>query len=148
MAMAMTLVLAACGNDKDYEHLKTDIVGFWCDVDGPEYVQTESGGYYRLYEFTKTGGLYYHEPNGSLSVWYPASYEITDDILNVDGARCRITIENDILTMAYDSGESKYRRMTVEEVCSYGVYAQDADFFSQQEPYLESMTGDTAADTE
>ena len=41
MAFVMMISLTACSSDKQkkYEQLKTDIVGVWCDIDGPEYIE-------------------------------------------------------------------------------------------------------------
>ena len=52
MAFVMMISLTACSSDKQkkYEQLKTDIVGVWCDIDGPEYFENEGNPYYKLYE--------------------------------------------------------------------------------------------------
>ena len=41
MTFVMMISLTACSSDKQkkYEQLKTDIVGVWCDIDGPEYFE-------------------------------------------------------------------------------------------------------------
>ncbi len=138
MAAAIMLVLTACNEDKpDYEKLKTDIIGVWCDIDGPEYVEDGEDSYYRLYEFTSDGQLIYHMPRNMMSYYNDASYEITDDIMTVSGGgRCRISIENDILTMIQDNGSSDYRRMTLDEVTSYGAVCRDDGLYKQQESLI------------
>ena len=101
MAFVMMISLTACSSDKQkkYEQLKTDIVGVWCDIDGPEYFENEGNPYYKLYEFTSEGGLIYHTPMAMGSVYTEDTYEISDDFLTVgNGAKCRIEIDNDVLT--------------------------------------------------
>ena len=118
MAFVMMISLTACSSDKQkkYEQLKTDIVGVWCDIDGPEYFENEGNPYYKLYEFTSEGGLIYHTPMAMGSVYTEDTYEISDDFLTVgNGAKCRIEIDNDVLTMIYNGGSSQYRKMSMEE---------------------------------
>lgn len=133
MASVMMIVFAGCGNDKNgYESLKTDIIGVWCDTDGPEYVENNGSPYYRLYEFTSDGRIIYHMPQDLGSVYSESNYEIRDDFLDVDGSLCKISIENDILTMTNNAGSSQYRRMSLEEVCDYGVVCIDNELYQQQ----------------
>ena len=144
MAFVMMISLTACSSDKQkkYEQLKTDIVGVWCDIDGPEYFENEGNPYYKLYEFTSEGGLIYHTPMAMGSVYTEDTYEISDDFLTVgNGGKCRIEIDNDVLTMIYNGGSSQYRKMSMEEVCNFGVYYIDADNYQKQLDYLGLLYG-------
>lgn len=144
-AVMLMMLLTACGEDKpDYESIKTDIIGVWCDVDGPEYEVDADGGHYRLYEFTPDGRIIYHMPDEIYgSVYYEDTYTINNDLLSVSGSMCRLSIENDILTMTFDSGHSDYRRMDIPEICEYGVICIDDELFRRQDYYLK--TGEVVA---
>lgn len=146
--LLMLTVLAACSSDRpDYEALKTDIIGVWCDPDGPEYEEINGVGFFRLYEFTPDGQLIYHMPSAAMPTYFQdAKYEIRDDILDVDGQMCRIKIENDILTMTFDGGHSDYRRMDIPEICEYSIICANNDLFAQQQEYLASQQDDAAAE--
>ncbi len=151
-ATAMLLVLTACGSDKpDYEQLKTDIIGVWCDVDGPEYVpmEDESLSYYRMYEFTENDRLIYHMPDSFYGSYYTESaYSITDDIMTVDEkSRCKISIENDILTMTYNDGYSQYRRMTPVEAYEYGAICIGEAAYAELDEYLTPDDNEAVSET-
>jgi len=144
MALFMMIGLTACSSDKQkkYEQLKTDIVGVWCDIDGPEYVENDGNPYYKLYEFTSAGQVVYHTPMEMGSVYTQDTYEINDDFLTTaQGGTYRIEIENDVLTMIYNGGQSQYRRMSMEEVCNFGVYYIDEDNYQKQLDYMGLLYG-------
>ncbi len=135
---ALMLTLAACGQNKqDYEKLKTDIVGIWCDINGPEYFENDGDPYYQIYEFTSGGMLAYHIITPNIASYYDFSYELRDNFLDIDGQMCKVSIENDILTMTNDSGDTKYRRMSMEEVCNFGVVYLDSDNYYKQLEYTD-----------
>ena len=146
MAFTIILVCAACGENKvDHEHLKTDIIGIWCDINGPEYNE-ESDCYY-IYEFTDTN-IIYHTPQQGISIYNEQGYEIRENILDVEGAMCRISIENDVLTMSFNDGASQYRRMTVEEVTKYGVICIGDELYEKQKPLIIGSAEQTTAASE
>lgn len=142
-ASAVMLMLTACVDFSSYEHLKTDIVGMWCDPDGPEYVEHEKGNFYIMYEFTDDGKLYHHRSFDGYTMFTEANYSISDNLLDVDGQKCRIKIENDVLTMIYDGGSSDYRRMTADEATYYGVLAKGNPMRSEQESAYNSANETT-----
>jgi len=160
LLMALMLTFAACGQDKvDYEKLKTDIVGIWCDINGPEYLEDDNGNpYYQIYEFTSGGKLAYHIITPSIASYQDIKYTLRDNFLDIDGSMCKVSIdENDILTMTNDNGDTKYRRMTMEEVCNFGVIYLDDDNYMAQIDYTDAFTknwpgaaasDDTEAETE
>ncbi|MCM1577630.1 MAG: hypothetical protein NC078_02370 [Ruminococcus sp.] len=140
-AIALSLIVfTGCKREEDkskYDYLKTDIVGAWCDETGPEVVETEGGTARRIYEFTSSGKVYYYfcyEDMGA--VYIDGDYTIDGNIFDSDGSKCRINVENDILTMTYDGGSSRYRRMDAAELLEYSVYAQEPDLYAQQEPLI------------
>lgn len=137
----LMLSLTACGQDKpDYEQLKTDIVGIWCDINGPEYYENDEGAYYQIYEFTSDGTLAYHMIFQNVVYYYDYQYELRDNYLSIDDAMCKVSMENDILTMTNDNGDTKYRRMSMEEVCNFGVVYLDADNYNKQIEYTDFFT--------
>ncbi len=142
-AAAIMLVLTGCNsNTKKYEQLKKDIVGMWCDINGPEYFENEGNPYYKLYEFTSAGEIIYHTPMASGSFYTEDTYELRDAILVVgEGGMCRVNIENDVLTMTYNEGASQYRRMSIEEVSNFGCYYIDDALYEQQLDYLGMLYG-------
>lgn len=153
------LTLAACGQDKpDYEKLKTDIVGIWCDIEGPEYFENDGDPYYQLYEFTSSGKLAYHIVNPSIATYYEFKYELRDNFLDIDGQMCKANVEGDVLTMTNDNGDTKFRRMSMEEVCNFGVvYLDDANYLAQIEytdaftknwPAMPALGGNSAPETD
>lgn len=134
------MLLAACDKKEkvDYEALKTDLIGVWCDVNGPQYVEEAGKSYYRLYEFTPDGSVIYHMPQDGIPIFYEQTYMLIDDLLDVEGSKCRISIENDTLTMSYDAGSSTYRRMDIPEICDYGVWCINNELYDEQVAYLKS----------
>lgn len=142
-AAALTLSLTGCmgGKQKEYEQLKKDIVGVWCDIEGPEYVQNGDDPYYKLYEFTSDGKIIYHTPMERGSVYTESTYELRDNYLDVEGAMCIVGVENDVLTMTYDSGKSQYRRMSMQEVCNFGVYYIEESSYQEQLDFLGLLYG-------
>lgn len=138
---ALMLTLAACGQDKpDYEKLKTDIVGIWCDIEGPEYFENEGSPYYQIYEFTSSGILAYHIITPSIASYYDYQYELRDNFLDIDGQMCKVSIEDDVLTMTNNNGDTKFRRMSVEEVCNFGVAYIDSGNYQKQLEYTDFFT--------
>lgn len=160
LLMTLMLTFAACGQDKvDYEKLKTDIVGIWCDINGPEYLEDDNGEpYYQVYEFTAGGKLAYHIVTPYVASYYDYEYTLRDNFLDIDGSMCKVSVdENDILTMTNDNGDTKYRRMTMEEVCNFGIVYIDDDNYMAQIDYTDAFTknwpgaaasDDTEAETE
>lgn len=147
LAFAMIIVLSACNSDKQkkYEQLRADIVGMWCDINGPEYFENEGNPYYRLYEFTSEGELIYHTPMAGGSFYTEDTYELKDNFLTVgQSGMCKVTVENDVLTMTYNEGSSQYRRMSMEEVCNFGAYYIDDDNYQKQLDYLGLLYGTDA----
>ena len=143
LLMALMLTFAACGQDKvDYDKLKTDIVGIWCGIDGPEYLEDNDGvPYYQLYEFTSDGMLAYHIITPAIASYYDFNYTLRDDFLDVDGNMCRVSIDaNDVLTMSNDKGDTQYRRMSMEEVCNFGVVYLDEHNYLAQVEYTEAFS--------
>ena len=140
--LAVMALFTACGEDKkvDYEKLKTDIVGIWCDINGPEYFENDGDPYYQLYEFTSDGRLAYHSVFPYISQYVDIQYTLRDDFLDVDGAMCKVSVENDVLTMKNDNGTSQFRRMTVEEVCNFSVVYLDQDNYYAQIDYTDAFT--------
>lgn len=137
---ALMLTLAACGQDKpDYEKLKTDIVGMWCDIEGPEYFENEDGSspYYQIYEFTSSGVLAYHIITPNVASYYDYKYELRDNILDIDGQMCKVAVEDDILTMTNNNGDTRFRRMSMEEVCNFGVVYIDSGNYEKQLEYTD-----------
>lgn len=135
---ALMLTLAACGQDKpDYEKLKTDIVGIWCDINGPEYFENDGNPYYQIYEFTSGGVLAYHTITPDVTQYVDVKYEIRDNFLTVDNSMCKFSIEDDILTMTNNNGDTKFRRMSMEEVCNFGVVYIDSGNYEKQLEYTE-----------
>lgn len=138
---ALMLTLAACGQDKpDYEKLKTDIVGIWCDINGPEYFENEGSPYYQLYEFTGSGKLAYHIITPDIASYYDCTYELRDNFLDIGGQMCKVNVENDVLTMTNDSGNTQFRRMSMEEVCNFGVVYIDDDNYMAQVEYTQAFS--------
>ena len=138
---ALMLTLAACGQDKpDYEKLKTDIVGIWCDISGPEYFENEGDPYYQLYEFTGSGKLAYHIITPEVASYYDFTYELRDDFLDIDGQMCKVSVENDVMTMTNNNGNTQYRRMSMEEVCNFGVVYLDDDNYMAQVEYTQAFS--------
>lgn len=142
---AFMLVMTACSKYKQYEHLPADIIGVWCDEDGPGYTEYlgEDGNdysYYSAYEFTSDGHLVYHSvyPYTFGAQYDMVEYSISDNLLNVDGAFCRIDIKDDILTMTSDTGTSTYRRMDIPEICEYVLQVQEPSLQVQKEEYIQS----------
>lgn len=143
LLMTMMFAFAACGQDKvDYDKLKTDIVGIWCDINGPEYLQDDNGDpYYQIYEFTSDGKLAYHIITPSIASYHDFNYTLRDNFLDIDGSMCKVAVDdNDILTMSNDNGDTKYRRMTMEEVCNFGVVYLDEDNYHAQIDYTDAFT--------
>lgn len=140
--MTLMLSFAACGQNKvDYEKLKTDIVGVWCDINGPEYFENDGNPYYQLYEFTGDGTLAYHIVTPDIASYYDYQYTLRDNFLDVDGNMCKVSVDdNDILTMTNDNGDTKYRRMSMEEVCNFGVTYLDEDNYAAQLDYTDIFT--------
>lgn len=141
LLMLLTL-LTGCGREEDkskYEHLKTDIVGAWCDETGPEVVETQGGTATRFYEFTETGSvIYYFAYDGMGAVYTEGEYSIDGNLFSSDGAMCRINVEDNILTMTTDTGTSRYRRVGAAELLEYDVYAHGEALYAEQEPILMS----------
>lgn len=149
----LMLSLAACGQDKpDYEKLKTDIVGIWCDINGPEYYENDGNPYYQLYEFTSSGKMAYHQITPVLATYYEFPYELRDNFLDIDGQMCKVSVEDNVLTMTNNDGNTKLRLMSVEEVCNFGVVYLDTDNYNKQLEYTNffktNWPGAAEADTE
>lgn len=143
LLMTLMLTFAACGQDKvDYDKLKTDIVGIWCDINGPEYLEDDNGNpYYQIYEFTSNGKLAYHIITPTIASYHDFKYTLRDNFLDIDGSMCKVSVDdNDILTMTNDNGDTKYRRMTMEEVCNFGVVYLDEDNYHAQIEYTDAFT--------
>ena len=95
LLMALMLTFAACGQDKvDYEKLKTDIGGIWCDVNGPEYFENDGDPYYQIYEFTSGGKLAYHIITPSIASYYDFNYTLRDNFLDIDGNMCKVSVDD------------------------------------------------------
>lgn len=137
--MLMTL-FTGCGREEDkskYDHLKTDIVGAWCDETGPEVVETQGGTATRFYEFTESGQVYYYFAYEDIGAVYTSGdYSLDGNLFSSDGAMCRINVENDILTMTTDTGTSRYRRVNAAELLDYNVYAHGEALYAEQEPLI------------
>lgn len=139
-AAVMMLTFAACNDDtekKDYEYLKTEIVGVWCDEGGPvKAVLNDGEEHYMLYEFTEDGKMYSHAPTAEYAYWMDDTYTIEENYFIVGDAKTLIEIEGDTLIMSNNSGDKRYRRMTVEEVSDYGVYCMGSALWQEQSAYL------------
>lgn len=155
--LLIILCLTGCGSDKAedtarYEQLKTDIVGMWCDEAGPEYVQNGDSPYYKMYEFDEEGMLFYHTPSQYGSVYYESSYTLEKDFLTVyelhddgttgSGSSCKVSVENGILTMTTNGGDSRYRRMTMEEICNFAVVTKGAALSLEQIEFTDNFSND------
>ena len=137
-ALMLALTFTACGKDKpDYEKLKTDIVGMWCDINGPEYFENEGNPYYQIYEFTSDGRLAYHTITPIVAQYIDVKYELRDNFLTVDSSMCKVSVENDVLTMTNDAGNTQFRRMSMEEVCNFGVVFIDSGNYEKQLEYTD-----------
>lgn len=146
IAAAMLMVMTACSNYKQYEHLKTDIVGVWCEEGGPvlePYIGEDGLDYstYYTYEFTSTGQLVYHYTYAAIggTSHSTVDYSITDNILDVKGAKCRIDIQDGILTMTNNESTTRYRRMSMEEIIEYAVDVQDEQLKDEKDLYIISV---------
>ena len=155
MSVIMSLaVFIGCSREEDkskYDHLKTDIVGAWCDEAGPEAVETEGGTALKFYEFTEAGQVYYYYAYEDMgAVYFNSEYFLDGNLFNSEGSMCRINVEDDILTMTYDAGTSRYRRVSAAELLEYDVYAHGEVLYAEQEPILmgtmqqESVPSETA----
>ncbi|MGN0638663.1 MAG: hypothetical protein ACI4J0_09860 [Huintestinicola sp.] len=138
----LMLSLAACGGEDkpDYEKLKTDIVGIWCDIEGPEYYENNGNPYYQLYEFTSDGKMAYHQITQTLATYYDYQYELRDNFLDIDGQMCKVGVEDDVLTLTNNNGDTRLRRMSVEEVCNFGVVYLDSGNYNKQLEYTDFFT--------
>ncbi|MDE6592223.1 MAG: hypothetical protein K2K57_04065 [Oscillospiraceae bacterium] len=144
MMMSLTIFTGCVrGEDKTkYLHLKTDIVGAWCDEAGPEEVETQAGTAHRFYEFTEDGAVFYYFAYDDIGAAYTeSSYTIDGNIFDSEGSKCRINVENDILTMTFNEGSSRYRRVGAAELLEYSVYAQGKALFAEQEPLIMAKQG-------
>lgn len=145
MVMMMSLaIFTGCKREEDktkYLHLKADIVGAWCDEAGPEEVETDRGTAHMFYEFTEDGNVFYYSAFDFGAIYYSGSYSIDGNIFDSEGSKCRINVENDILTMTYDSGSSRYRRVGAAELLEYSVYAHGEALFAEQEPLIMAGQG-------
>ncbi|MDE7293494.1 MAG: hypothetical protein K2N72_03620 [Oscillospiraceae bacterium] len=130
------------GEDKTkYLHLKTDIVGAWCDEAGPEEVETDRGTAHRFYEFTEDGQVIYYTAYDFGAIYTEGTYTIDGNVFDSEGSKCRINVENDILTMTYDAGSSRYRRVGAAELLEYSVYAHGTALYTEQEPLIMAQLG-------
>lgn len=137
------LCLSSCKQQEeavDYSHLVTDIVGVWCDPEGPEFVAAteERPAYYRLYEFTSDGRQINHQCSQETgSGFHEHTYTITDDILTVDSTmQCRIKIEDGILTMITNDHETQYKRASDEELYDSGCIPVDTGTYNAYVDYM------------
>lgn len=155
--LMIILCFSGCGkgNGEDtaqYDQLRTDIVGMWCDEAGPEYVQNGDSPYYKMYEFDENGMLYYHNPSRYGSVYYESTYTLDKDLLTVyelhddgtsgQGSSCKVSVRDDILTMSTNGGDSRYRRMTMEEICNFAVVAKGTALGMEQVEYTDNFSND------
>lgn len=152
IAAAILAVMTACGNYKQYEHLTADIVGVWCGEDGPvyeEYIGEDGMDYsrYFAYEFTPDGQLVYHYTYVYLGGTSQTSvnYSISDNILDVEGARCRIDIQDGILSMTSNEGTNRYRKMTVDELVEYVVEPINPEIAAQKEEKVAELMAEYEA---
>lgn len=143
MMISLAIFTGCVGEDKTkYLHLKTDIVGAWCDEAGPEVVETEGGTAHRFYEFTEGGAIiHYYAYEDIGAVYTESTYTIDGNIFDSEGSKCRINVENDILTMTHDGGSSRYRRVGAAELLEYSVYAHGEALFAEQEPLIIAGQG-------
>ncbi|MBQ5317088.1 MAG: hypothetical protein J6I96_06000 [Oscillospiraceae bacterium] len=158
MIVCLMLALAlftACGSNKvDYEAYKTDIIGVWCDVDGPEYIPTADPetAFYYIIEFTDDNTMATHESSQK----YPGyvlrvPYELRDDILVLgdDGqGRIRIGFEDGNLLITDGQGTHTYRHPTVEELGNAGVYPIDEELYQQVLQYMQEKEASENTQTE
>lgn len=133
-------LFTGCQSDK-YDYLKTDIVGAWCDEDGPELTENEIlGQVYRIYEFTEDGTVcYYYVAEDENAYRQDSQYEIDGNLFSSEGAMCRIDVKDNILTMTTDNGSSRYRRMDAAELLDYNILAQGAKLTEEQDAIMNSM---------
>lgn len=146
--MMMSLaIFTGCNGREDktkYLHLKADIVGAWCDEAGPEEVETQGGTAHRFYEFTEDGTLFHYYAYDDLgAVYTQSSYTIDGNIFDSEGSKCRINVENDILTMTNNGGSSRYRRVGAAELLEYSVYAHGEALYAEQEPLIMAGQGNS-----
>ncbi len=145
MVMMMSLaIFTGCGRGEDktkYLHLKTDIVGAWCDEAGPEEVETDMGTAHMFYEFTEDGQVIYYTAYDFGAIYYDGTYTIDGNIFDSEGKKCRINVENDILTMTNNGGSSRYRRVGAAELLEYSVYAHGEALYAEQEPLIIAGQG-------
>ncbi len=157
--LAALFLFAACGKDTeekpDYGYLKEDIVGVWCSLDGPEFIENGDWKFYIMWEFCEDGRLIYHKPYDGYSGFDEHSYEIKDNLLVVDNeAGCYIEVKDNILTMTNDNGATEYRRMGIDEVTGYDVICfgeksrAEQDEYRAAHPEEESGENEQSADTE
>ena len=148
--LMLTLVMfTACNNNKNkYEDYPAKLTGVWCDINGPELVNTmePDTDYYYIIEFTDDNVFATHESCAK----YPgyvlrAPFELNGDliILGEDKqGRVRIAFdENDNLLLTDGRGTHTFRHPTVEELGDAGVYPIDKELFDQVADYLSAKMG-------
>ena len=152
IAAAMLMVMTACSNYKQYDHLKTDILGIWCGEEGPdfeEYIGEDGLDYsrYFAYEFTPDGQLVYHYTYVYLggTSQTNVNYSISDNLLDVEGAKCRIDIQDGILSMTSNEGTNRYRKMTVDELVEYVVDPINPEIAAQKEERVAELMAEYEA---
>lgn len=175
-ASLLLILMCGCANDEDaqYEHLKTDIVGMWMDVDGPVVDSNNPfGNSLRFYEFTSAGEVYYHfifinsETNAPADgTMLTSTYYFDGNMLvNVvegeeEGSTQKsgaiVDINDGIMTMSNNSGSSTYKKLSVEDTTGYAVFYKDEALAAKQAELVagteetadSSVSGDTEASSD
>lgn len=146
LTTVMMLCFTACSNNaKLEEQLKTDILGVWCTENGPDYeyvAEKPDSSYYMFYEFCSDGQLIHHFPSKEYGSLYGKDpYTIENNMLIVDGQKCRIEIKDDILTMINDGGAVRYRRVGIEEMYEYKMIPIEPENQEKYKEYKQEVEG-------
>ncbi len=142
VCLPIMLMVSACGEENEYEHLKTDIVGMWMDEGGPSVEDNQIFGKSLVfYEFTSDNKIYYHYVNNTLqpgtisdAAQEGGLYHFEDNIFVFDANNtgALVTIEGDTLIMSNNTEETRYTRVSVADAAGYSLVYKDTGLLREQ----------------
>ena len=135
-------MLCSCSSEK--ADVSKEIVGVWCDLDGPFYQYIEAApenSYYMVYEFTSDGKIIHHFINKEQGYGYYEDdvYTIEGSTMTVAGNKCRVAVKDGQLHIINSDGTVKYKRMTMKEMLDLGMTPFDETIRENYLNYVSSV---------
>ncbi|MBQ5330168.1 MAG: hypothetical protein J6F31_02825 [Oscillospiraceae bacterium] len=145
------LLFSSCSSSEKAD-ISKEIVGVWCDLDGPYYEYIEAkpeDSYYMVYEFTSDGKLIHHMLNTEKGYGYYEDdvYTIEGNTMTVAGEKCRVAIKDGQLNLINSDGTIKYRRMTMKEMLDVGMTPFEESIRENYINYVSSVAAEEGGTT-